>query len=97
MKKGQTTEQCFGLPATINLLLDPKKWFETALRDAEIGNFTWHDLRHTFISRLVMRGADLRTVQELAGHKSITMTVRYSHLSPQHNQRTIELLDEFNS
>ena len=41
-----------------------------------------------------MRGADLRTVQELAGHKSITMTVRYSHLSPQHNQRTIELLDE---
>jgi integrase len=78
-------------------LLDPKKWFETALRNAEISNFTWHDLRHTFISRLVMRGADLRTVQELAGHKSITMTVRYSHLSPQHNQRTIELLDESNS
>ena len=78
-------------------LLDPKKWFETALRNAEISNFTWHDLRHTFISRLVMRGADLRTVQELAGHKSITMTVRYSHLSPQHNQKTIELLDESSS
>jgi site-specific recombinase XerD len=74
-------------------LLDPKKWFETALRNADIHNFTWHDLRHTFISRLVMLGADLRAVQELAGHKSITMTVRYSHLSPQHNQKTIELLD----
>jgi site-specific recombinase XerD len=78
-------------------LRDPKKWFETALRNAKISNFTWHDLRHTFISRLVMRGADLRTVQELAGHKSITMTVRYSHLSPQHNQKTIELLDDFES
>jgi len=74
-------------------LADPKKWFETALRAAKIQNFTWHDLRHTFISRLVMRGVDLRTVQELAGHKSITMTVRYSHLSPQHNQKAIEVLD----
>ena len=74
-------------------LADPKKWFETALRNAKISNFTWHDLRHTFISRLVMRGVDLRTVQELAGHKSITMTVRYSHLSPQHNQKAIEVLD----
>ena len=74
-------------------LADPKKWFETALRDAKIKDFRWHDLRHTFISRLVMRGVDLRTVQELAGHKSITMTVRYSHLSPQHNQKAIEILD----
>ena len=74
-------------------LADPKKWFETALRDAKIRNFTWNDLRHTFISRLVMRGVDLRTVQELAGHKSISMTVRYSHLSPQHNQKAIEVLD----
>ena len=54
--------------------------------------FTWHCLRHTFISRLVMKGVDLRTVQELAGHKTISMTVRYAHLAPEHNQAAIEKL-----
>lgn len=37
-----------------------------------------------------MAGVDLRTVQELAGHKTISMTVRYAHLAPEHNQAAIE-------
>jgi hypothetical protein len=40
-----------------------------------------------------MNGVDLRTVQELAGHKTIAMTVRYAHLAPEHNQAAIERLD----
>jgi hypothetical protein len=40
-----------------------------------------------------MKGVDLRTVQELAGHKTIAMTVRYAHLAPEHNQAAIERLD----
>jgi hypothetical protein len=40
-----------------------------------------------------MAGVDLRTVQELAGHKTISMTVRYAHLAPEHNQAAIEKLD----
>jgi integrase len=53
---------------------------------------SWHCLRHTFASRLVMAGIDLRTVQELLGHKSIAMTVRYSHLAPAHTLAAVERL-----
>jgi integrase len=74
-------------------LNNPRKWFKQCLADAGITNFRWHDLRHTFISRLVMKGVDLRTVQELAGHKTISMTVRYAHLAPDHKQAAIEKLD----
>ncbi|MGI5845353.1 MAG: tyrosine-type recombinase/integrase [Candidatus Xenobium sp.] len=64
-----------------------------ALKRAYIENFHWHDLRHTFYSRLVMAGVDLRTVQQLAGHKTITVTMRYAHLSPGHQRAAIMALD----
>jgi len=76
-----------GLP-----LSDPRHWFEPALRMAKVWDFSWHCLRHTFASRLVMAGVDLRTVQELLGHKSIAMTVRYSHLAPAHTLAAVERL-----
>jgi len=52
-----------------------------------------HTLRHTFASRLIMAGIDLRTVQELLGHKDIKMTLRYAHLSPNHKRAAIETLE----
>lgn len=73
-------------------LASPRYWFEPAVRIAKLRGFSWHCLRHTFASRLVMAGVDLRTVQELLGHKSIQMTVRYSHLTPKHTLAAVELL-----
>lgn len=69
-----------------------RKSFEKALRIAGIENFRFHDLRHTFASHLVMAGVDLMTVKELLGHKSLEMTMRYSHLSPAHKRKAVDLL-----
>jgi integrase len=59
---------------------DNKKWWEAALKEAKIKNFRWHDLRHTFCSRLAQAGVSLKVIQEAAGHKTIAMSARYAHL-----------------
>ena len=71
-----------------------KRSFNSAVRRAGIKDFTFHDLRHTFASQLVMAGCDLRTVQDLLGHKTLTMTLRYAHLSPSHKVKALGMLDE---
>ena len=68
-------------------------WFWRALREAGIKDFHWHDWRHTGASRLLMRGASLRAVQEFLGHKSLAMTTRYAHLSHEYQLGVVELLD----
>ena len=72
-----------------------KHWFDPAVDAAGIREFTWYCLRHTFASRLVMAGVDLRTVAELMGHKTIQMTMRYAHLAPEHNLAAVERLVSF--
>lgn len=73
---------------------DIKKSFYTAMKKSGIMNFRFHDLRHTFASHLVMSGVDLNTVRELMGHKTIEMTLRYAHLSPDCKRRAVKVLDE---
>ncbi len=71
---------------------DIRTAFGNALKRAKISNFRFHDLRHTFASHLVMNGVDLLSVKELLGHKTIDMTLRYSHLSPSHKSKALESL-----
>ncbi len=71
-----------------------RKSFETALRKSDIFGFRFHDLRHTFASHLAMSGVDLNTIRALLGHKSLDMTLRYSHLSKSHKTQAIEVLSE---
>ncbi len=54
----------------------------------------WHVLRHTYASHLAMRGEPLRVVQQLMGHRTIQMTIRYAHLAPGFTQAAVNKLDE---
>lgn len=72
---------------------DVKRSFKTALKKSGIKDFHFHDLRHTFASHLVMAGVDITTVSRLLGHKSLTMTLRYSHLAPSHMKNAVNILD----
>lgn len=71
---------------------DFRRWFKAACTDANVLNFTWHSIRHTFGSRLAMAGNDLRSIQELMGHKEIQTTLRYMHLSRGHLHSAVETL-----
>lgn len=69
--------------------------FDAALKRAKIEGASFHTLRHSFASHLVMRGVDLVTVSRLLGHTTIQMTMRYSHLSPEHQVKAVGVLDSF--
>jgi integrase len=64
-----------------------------ACKRAGLRRIGWHVLRHTFASHLVMRGVPLKAVQELLGHATIDMTMRYAHLAPDVSREAVKLLD----
>jgi len=73
---------------------DLQHWIEQATRRAGLApSRSLHILRHTFCSHLAMRGAPAKAIQELAGHLSLSTTLRYMHLSPAARESAIRLLD----
>lgn len=73
-------------------LKKPRHWWEKVMKEAGIEDFRWHDIRHTFASRLVMAGVNLRTVAQLLGHKTLQRVMRYAHLSQSHEMAAVERL-----
>src|SRR5262249_49022267 len=69
-----------------------ERYWRPAGTAAKIPDFRFHDLRHTFASRLAMKGVDLYTVQRAGGWKTTTMVQRYAHLSPDHMRAAVEKL-----
>lgn len=65
----------------------------SAARSANLANGGIHILRHTFCSHLAMKGAPARAIQELAGHRDLSTTQKYMHLSPAAVEAAIRLLE----
>ncbi|HEX3033704.1 MAG TPA: site-specific integrase [Thermodesulfobacteriota bacterium] len=72
---------------------DLRTAFQYGCDRAGIKNLRFHDLRHTFATRLVLAGVDLATVSKLLGHSSIHMTMRYSHPTPEALKKAVEVLN----
>lgn len=70
-----------------------RRAFEKALKKADIRNFHFHDLRHTFATRLAQRGIDIYKISKLLGHKDIRMTQRYAHHCPESLRDGVQILE----
>jgi integrase len=80
-------------PAGSQLAQSQVKWLLWRVQDtAKLPRTGWHALRHTFCSHLAMRGVPLPAIQQLAGHSTIMITMRYAHLAPDHLRAAIDAL-----
>ena len=84
----------FPNPKTGKPLTTVKTGFVAACRRAGIAGLRFHDLRHTFGSRLVEKGADIETVRSLLGHASIAVTQRYVHSTDERRRTAVGKLAE---
>ena len=91
-KQGDSDGLVFPNPVTKLPMRDIKTAWLQLMKDAQIEDFRFHDLRHDFASRLVMHGVVLYRVKELLGHGSISMTERYAHLAPEALAEAVEVL-----
>jgi integrase len=92
---GRKNEFVFYNHETGKPFVDLKTGFALACRKAEIEGVTWHTLRHTFASRLLNRGVDIVTVQQLLGHSTVIVTMRYTHTNLDSKKAAVAKLESF--
>jgi integrase len=63
------------------LITENREWWKKAIKESGVKNLRWHDLRHTFASRLVEAGVHLSIVQKACGHASHNTTAKYAHVN----------------
>lgn len=89
--KAKRTAYVFPGPHGKRLTNVQTSW-ETVLEAAHVVDFRFHDLRHTFASKLVQRGVPLLVVSQLLGHSLLTTTMRYAHLAPNQGREAVAML-----
>ena len=93
LKEQSTSEYVFVNPATGKRYQDIKKSFNNAVNASGLKKFRFHDLRHTFATRLIEKGVDIVVVKELLGHASITTTMIYVHSDAERKAKAIDIID----
>ena len=89
----RTSDYVFPSPQTGGRIVDLKKGFTRAVDEAGIRNFRFHDLRHTFATRLADAGTDVFTLKEILGHAEIKTTMIYVHANGEASRRAVAKLD----
>ncbi len=93
--KKELAPYVFHDPLTLKPFDSVKRSFNTAVKNAKISDFHFHDLRHTFASLAMMSGKiDIATLSKLLGHKSLKQTMKYAHLAPAHLTKAVHVMDE---
>lgn len=85
----------FPSPVTGERFDNIKRSWESLRERAGLEDFVFHDLRHTFASKLAAAREDLYVIKELLGHSTIQMTEKYAHLSPERKVSAVEKLTSY--
>ena len=95
IKENNESEYIFINPRTQKPFSDIKKSFNSAVKNAKIKNFRFHDLRHTFATRLIEKNIDIVVAKELMGHADISTTMIYVHSDADRKKNAINVIDDY--
>jgi integrase len=69
---------------------DNRSWLNPCYEDAKVEGASWHTARHTFCSWLALKGASAHEIMAAAGHKTLAISARYTHLNPKHTKSVVD-------